>query len=362
MDVILHKIQSKKAKFLLVFFSVLYFASCVSEQKPTQVELLYKDDKAISASFSKKAPNNELDVFVKGNSTAILGKFSSADNEHIFTPVIPFTNGQEYIIKHNGKLLAEFKVAAFKSSTPKLKAIYPSADSVPQNLLKMYFVFSEPMQEVGKAIDFITIYDNTSRENQQVFLELPSELWNKEHTRLTLWLDPGRIKTALIPNKKEGLPLKEGHHYTLTVAKNLKSAKGIVLDKTYTKNFVVIASDRKQPNSTLWSISAPTKGSRDKLEINFNEPMDAILALETISIQNNDNEIINGTFELKSQEQKLNLYPEKPWNKGSYEITILSILEDLAGNNLNHLFDSSVQKTSEEKETSETKTIKFVVK
>ena len=362
MDVILHKIQRKKTKVFLVFFSVIYFTSCLSEQKPLKIDLLYKDHKAISATFIAKANHNELAVFVKGKATPILGDFFNNGDKHVFTPVIPFTPGQQYLIRHNEKLLAEFSIAPLKNlDTPKLKAIYPSTDSVPQNLLKMYFVFSEPMQEVGKAIDFITIKDNTSGEIKNVFLELPSELWNKEHTRLTLWLDPGRIKTALIPNKKEGLPLKQGHNYTLTVSKNLKSAKGVILDKSYSKDFHVIASDRKQPNSNQWQINSPNRDSKDKLEIRFNEAMDAILTMETISIKDKYNEVINGTFELVSHEHKLNFYPEKTWHKGFYEITILSILEDLAGNNLNHLFDNTLEDNLEKKESSKRKKLSFII-
>ena len=40
------------------------------------------------------------------------------------------------------------------------------------------------------------------------FLDLQPELWNAEGTVLTLWLDPGRIKRDLIPNKELGIPLK----------------------------------------------------------------------------------------------------------------------------------------------------------
>ena len=38
---------------------------------------------------------------------------------------------------------------------------------------------------------------------KSIFLELENELWNPEHTQLTLWLDPGRIKRDLIPNQRK---------------------------------------------------------------------------------------------------------------------------------------------------------------
>jgi len=225
----------------------------------------------------------------------------------------------------------------------------------------MYFVFSEPMQEVGKALDYISIKDNTSGETKKVFLELPTDLWNKEQDRLTLWLDPGRIKTGLIPNENKGLPLEKGHHYTLTIAANLKSAKGVALKKPYTKSVFVVDSDRKQPNETTWRINIPNKDSKDTLQIGFNEPMDAILAKETITIRDNKSgALVSGRFELTANEKQLNFYPKKAWHKGKYKIIIQALLEDLAGNNLNHLFDSDLEQSSDVKNTA-TKTLSFSI-
>lgn len=363
MDVVLPKIQLEKTKIILVFFCVLYFVSCVHQKEDLKVQVLFKDEKAVSALFSANAKTKELGVFLKGSSSPVLGDFSSNGNERVFTPTIPFTNGQHYIINHNEKLLVEFTVKTFQpKEVPKLKAIYPSTDTVPQNLLKMYFVFSEPMQEVGNSLDFISITDNYTGKRNSVFLELPSELWNKEHTRLTLWLDPGRIKTDLIPNKKEGLPLKEGRNYTLRIAENLKSAKGVKLNQSYSKDFFVSTSDRQKPDSFTWQISPPKKDSKGVLEIKFNEPMDGVLAKEVISITDNSGKTIRGRYELVDHERQLNFYPETLWYSTTYEITVRSLLEDLAGNNLNHLFDSDVENNSKKEAFTKTKKINFSIK
>jgi len=44
-------------------------------------------------------------------------------------------------------------------------------------------------------------------------------------------------------------------------------------------------------------------------------------------------------FNWTHNETQLVFTPALPWKSGHYSITVMSILEDLAGNNLNHLFD-----------------------
>ena len=46
---------------------------------------------------------------------------------------------------------------------------------------------------------------------QGVFLTMDPELWDPERRRLTLLLDPGRIKRGLVPNLEAGYPLNEGN-------------------------------------------------------------------------------------------------------------------------------------------------------
>jgi hypothetical protein len=52
-------------------------------------------------------------------------------------------------------------------------------------------------------------------------------LWNKEATALTHWLDPGRIKRDLQPNQRLGNPLVFGEHCTLVVDRRWKNVAAI---------------------------------------------------------------------------------------------------------------------------------------
>ncbi|MEM9680538.1 MAG: hypothetical protein AAF901_09465, partial [Bacteroidota bacterium] len=291
------------------------------------------------------------------NDTPILGIISQNGFKYSFQPVVPFSPGHTYLVYNNAELVDTFTIKMNEDIVlPELIAIYPTSDTVPENLLKMYFEFSKPMQKVGNALEYITVVDDTSGEEVDVFLELSTELWNKEHTRLTLWLDPGRIKTDLIPNKKLGLPILNGHSYRLTISPEWKDHEGNPLVTSYEKQFSVTDRDSKQPEVNTWTIEA----TPDQLKIHFHESMDAILAKETFSIHRRNGKTISGEFKLTQNEQGLHFYPEQPFLPGEYRFKVASKLEDLAGNNLNHLFDQDLKK-EDDRDTSEFKTRSFTI-
>ena len=279
----------KKVKILLIFFCASLFFSCLDDKILVEPAVKYTDGHAVSVSF-KAGQSLKYSLFLKQNDLApILGESTYNKGIYTFTPVVAFTAGEEYEVLENGKLIASFRVKrSSMEKAPELVAIYPSSDSVPQNLLKMYFVFSEPMQYSKSALDFITVYDNTAQKEVDVFLEMQTELWNQKHTRLTLWLDPGRIKTDLIPNREKGLPLLQNHSYTILIDSLWTSAQGQSLNKKYSKRLNVLGKDTQRPNPRSWNVIVPKSNTATPLEIYFNEPMDAILALETIQIRNSE--------------------------------------------------------------------------
>ena len=346
---------TKTTKVFLVVFCFLL--SCKSENH-TDLEVIYESDKAVAITYSSQLATQAAKVFLSTNlNTPLLGSYNFNEGNYTFEPVVPFSDGITYILKENGEQKSSFTIQKNDNvEAPTLIAIYPSTNTVPENLLKMYFQFSKPMQEVGSALDFIKVTNNTTGKEVDVFLELNTELWNKEHTRLTLWLDPGRIKTDLIPNKEKGLPILKGNEYTLTIDPNWGDAEGNTLEKPYQKIFNVIERDAKNPRVQDWQLLV----NLDVLTIHFNEPLDGALVNSSFSIKNANDEIVVGDFELINQEQTLKFQPEHPFAIGEYMLIVESKLEDLAGNNLNHPFDKDLTETNSEKET-EFKTLKFTV-
>jgi len=245
-------------------------------------------------------------------------------------------------------------VRSFEKDPVALEAIYPTTDKVPENLLKIYLVFSQPMAEVGNALDHIKVKNITTNKEVKVFLDLQTELWNKAHTQLTLWLDPGRIKTGLIPNQQKGLPILKGNDYEIYIDKNWKAANGMSLDKSYIKRLVVGDRDIEKPDYNSWNLVLPKNNTMKPLIIELNEALDAILLRESFTILNNSGAVVMGNYHINEDENKLVFTPSSNWTSGIYTIEITSKLEDLAGNNLNRLFDEAVSSKNEADESFET--------
>lgn len=353
MDVTGINIILKKIKSNLVFFCVIIlFVNCSEKKEIEHLEVNYKNGQAISVEFKASRGIKEPEIFIAGASTTpVLGEVKQLENGYQFIPVVPFSKGQGYEIRGNGLMLANFMVAPpLAKELGELAVIYPTRDTVPENLLKVYLQFSQPMQQVGEALNFIKVTDETIGEEIVVFLELESELWNKEHDQLTLWLDPGRIKTDLIPNKEKGLPILKGREYTLKISRDWKTAEGQSLKKDYTKKLVVTARDSNKPNPDNWEILPPAAGEKGQLQIIFEEPMDAVLALEALTIKDANGQLVPGDFALGRYEKNILFKPVNDWNKGIYKVIINAKLEDLAGNNLGRLFDTDITKTTKTSE------------
>ena len=327
------------------------FLSCKEKTISEKITVNYYDGKGVSVSLYHDSGNSDFNVFLKSApNTPVLGEFTSEGTTTTFRPIVPFEAGQTYLLKGGRLAVGEFTVNRIEGiSKPKLLAIYPSTDTVPQNLLKMYFVFSEPMQEVGKALDFVSVTNLNTQEEVSVFLELPTELWNEDHTQLTLWLDPGRIKTGLIPNKEKGLPILEGNRYEIKLSPRWQSAQGIALAKEFVKQITVVESDLKKPSLDNWKLEMPKHSTRETLKIHFGEPMDAMLGAAVLQISHADEiAMVAGDYSLRAQERVLEFMPEEEWRRGDYTITVTRHLEDLAGNSPMHLFDTEVSLDAED--------------
>jgi hypothetical protein len=285
----------------------------------------------------------KLRLIKPGARVPVLGHFRIEGDEVIFEPVVPLTKGLRYEVLLNDSLLSEIEVPVGDSAAPALISMYPSQDTLPENLLKMYFEFSEPMVE-GSSLQHLTLIRNDGDTMRGTFLDLQPELWNSDGTLLTLWLDPGRIKRDLIPNKELGNPLKQGERYTLHVNKTWQSKNGVQLTKNYSKTFVAIHRDEKSPDPMTWKVLVPPSNNRQSLEIQFPQPLDYSLLRECVTILNSHGDVVAGEMVIGDEERVLRFVPDEPWTKGKFALRIESRLEDLAGNNLNRPFDRDVEK------------------
>ena len=346
----------------MVFFCLTLILACGQGDMVHIEQVDFENERAVGVTFTTEMDVEKVRVFVGEESqTSVIGVIVSVKGKHSFTPVVPFTPGQTYTLrKMDTVVMASFTIPErMPTEAVELLAVYPRLDTVPENLLKMYFKFAQPMQEVGNALDFITVTNETDREETQPFLRLESELWNKERTLLTLWLDPGRIKTDLIPNKERGLPLTHGNSYTIAIDSSWKSIGGKSLEKKYLKKIYVGPRDDKQPKMKEWQLRIQDGDSLQSLYLDFKEPMDAFLATETIRFYDLDNTEIKGQSKLLNNESVLKFIPDREWESPEIEVRVESRLEDLAGNNLNRLFDTPVDEISMTQDTVKIKSLRL---
>lgn len=280
-----------------------------------------------------------FNVMVQGEKISILGSREIVNDGLKFTPLWPLSNGEHYQVYWKDKLVDTILIPAGKGLPPTLK-VFPGADSLPENLLKFYILFSKPMHE-GSSIKHIRILDEKNDTLQNVLLELKPELWSMNHMMLTVWIDPGRIKRDLLLNQELGKPMAANKKYSLVILPGWKDIDGIPISASFRKDFIALQADREKPSVKSWKITEPDAQTKSPVVINFPEPMDYATEIRGIDIYSGTQNV-SGSVRLIENERKWIFTPEAPWSVGKYRIEVSSYVEDLAGNNLERLFDNDL--------------------
>jgi hypothetical protein len=333
-------------------FIVLVFNHCHHREQETSVSTILEDDKVVGLKIRGPAlleddlmSRLKVQLLKQGQRAGVLGDYKINDDEIIFEPLVPLTRGLSYEILLDDSVISMVAIPLDNTTGPALLSIYPTQDTLPENLLKMYFEFSEPMVE-GNSLSHIVLLKDGKDTMEGTFLELRPELWNQEGTVLTLWLDPGRIKRDLIPNKELGSPLVAGNHYTLHIENSWKSKRGLQLKDAISKSFFTTKRDDISPQSLQWEIVVPRSSTRDAMIVKFYESLDPYILKETVSVENTEKKQVDGNIEILDEERILHFTPRGPWDKGVFTFTVETKLEDLSGNNLNRRFDEDIETKS----------------
>ena len=276
-----------------------------------------------------------------------------------FTPLFPFVAGEAYyaaldygmILKKSGGVpIADksyepreiidlvFAIPTSPTSPTFVEVVYPASDTLPANLLRMYIHFSAPMS-MGEAYQHIQLQDERGYIVEKSFLIVDQELWDADRRRFTLLFDPGRIKRGIQSNLDLGMPLHDGHVYTLVVDSTWRDENGNALSNNFEKKMVVTASVREKLSNQDWKIMEPEVSTKSPLLVQFPKPLDHALALRYIVVTDAFNNIIQGKSGMTNGDRTWTFYPDKPWSAGHYTLQIAPYLEDPAGNNFNNPFD-----------------------
>ncbi len=286
----------------------------------------------------------------------MLGRYHVQEGELAFVPRYPLKAGLHYsawlelsriLPAENdspwpARLERSFEVPS-KEQGPRttVAAVYPSADVLPENQLKFYLHFSAPVR-TGDSFRYLQLRDAARNDVGLPFVNVGQELWDREGTRLTLLLDPGRIKRGLKPREELGPILEEGKSYVLEIDAAWRDAQGRPLAKPYRKAFSVAAPDDVQPDPHAWKLHAPPAETREPLRLVFNESLDHAMLHRVIGVQGENGDQVLGQVEVREHETEWRFQPETPWKAGAYQVVVDVDLEDLAGNSIRRPFEVDI--------------------
>ena len=305
------------------------------------------------------------------NSNALppmLGKYSVTDTELRFTSQFPLSPSIQYRVELDSQLMdgLDHEQAIVFSSRPRKRipaatvaAVYPSADVLPENLLKFYLHFSSPMSR-GEAYTRIHLMSE-GQEVDSPFLELGEELWDAEQKRFTLFIHPGRIKRGLKPREDSGTPMVAGKEYTLRIDADWLGADQQPMAAAFAKQFRVIGADDMQPDYKKWKVDAPKANSKQPVYLTFDEPLDHAMLSRVVQVRDASKADVIGTVTISAKETVWSFEPKEPWGRGTYSIVLDTNLEDLVGNNLSRLFETKEQQVESDLKVEAEMAIPFVV-
>ena len=279
------------------------------------------------------------------------GRFLAQDGVIWFAPRFPFADGVSYsVLMESGDDAGSAEVWEIRrpspdaTSTTEVVAIYPTAAELPVNLLRVYVHFSAPMSEGWAARAIRVSREDTGETLYDVFLPPEPELWDPERKRLTMLLDPGRIKRGLVPNLEFGYPLVEGTTVRIAIDPTFRDAAGQPLRAGAERSYSIGPALRSRIDPNAWRLTAPAAGSRQPLLVQFDRPLDHGLLQHCLSVRDTAGWNVSGVAEIGEGERSWRFTPDGPWEAGEHQVVVEPRLEDVAGNSPARVFDRDVTK------------------
>ncbi|MEL6485463.1 MAG: hypothetical protein AAFP96_11540, partial [Bacteroidota bacterium] len=214
------------------------------------------------------------------------------------------------------------------STQPVVQAVYPSSETVPENLLRIYVQFSHPMKTIGN-LEKIKLIDEQGLEVKNVFFNNAYELWNPGQTQLTLILDPARVKTGLQAHNTYGRALEPYQNYVLHI-EGLENVKHQRMEKPFKKVFHVEPADFQIPDIDQWQMTLPKANNTTAFMLRFPQMLDYNSLHQRIIITDANHMPIAGEVSIGKLEKEWHFSPEEPWQAKKYLLHINTRLEDPA--------------------------------
>src|ERR1700721_3942278 len=160
--------------------------------------------------------------------------------------------------------------------------ISPQANVLPANTLRFYIHFPRP-GEAHFDRDQLRLLNDEEQVVRDPFLVLSQELWSLDGRRLTVLMEPGRIKRGLGADPAHEPALVAGRAYSLVVT---------ALGQTARHTFRVCDPVLEGIDEAGWRIVSPNVGSFDPAVVHFDRVMDAALCEDEIGVLSPSGEVI----------------------------------------------------------------------
>jgi hypothetical protein len=213
--------------------------------------------------------------------------------------------------------------------TEVLFRISPQAKMLPANTLRFYIHFPRP-GEAHFDRDQLWLLNEEEQVVRDPFLVLSQELWSVDGSRLTVLMEPGRIKRGLGADPSHDAALVVGRKYSLVVT---------ALGQTARHTFRVSDPVREAIDETGWRAVSPAVGSCDPAVVHFDRVMDATLCEDEIAVLTISGEVVHTRVSLAPDGTAAQLFPSQPWSAEEHRLVASERLEDVCGNRLGEALD-----------------------
>jgi hypothetical protein len=279
---------------------------------------------------------------------AMAGRLVADGADVCFVPRFGFVDGTAYAVAVDGAAAGVLaRPRRDRPATARVLAIHPAADEVPRNLLRCYVWFSAPMSD-GQAAAHVRLTDDRGTPVAGALLPAEHELWDGRRRRLTVLLDPARIKRGLAGHREAGYPLQAGQPFRLEVDAGFRDAAGAPLRAGAHRRYAVGADERRRVDPARWTLTVPPAGSRSPIVVAFGRPLDHGLLARCLHVTGPGGAPVDGAGQAGPQDRSWRLVPRSPWTAGAFRLVVDPVLEDLAGNSVSRVFDRDLSLARDE--------------
>jgi hypothetical protein len=210
--------------------------------------------------------------------------------------------------------------------------ISPKATMLPANTLRFYIHFPRPA-EAHFDRDQLWLLNEQEQVVRDPFLVLSQELWSVDGCRLTVLMEPGRIKRGLGTDAAHEPALVVGRTYSLVI-----TALGQTVRHTFRASVPILEAIKE----SRWHIVSPNAESVDPAVLHFDRVMDAALCEDEIEVVTLSGEAVQTRVTLAPDGTAAQLVPSAPWRAGGHCLVMSERLEDVCGNRLGEALDHAL--------------------